>query len=167
MNNKGTTIVEVLVSIVLMSIVLIFLMALLSDLKNEDYLSNTRSKDALNRIEIIHLIETDMIDYGVNKITISNCSNNLCIRFDYKNNSNKQLKITNKEVIYDDEKWTLNSGNYQLNQITYYNYSNSYYHLFKMSIPATHDASSYRKLSLDLSYFDSSFDVVGVGTVIS
>ena len=40
MNKKGMTLMEVLVSLVLISIVMIFIVNLLSDLKNEGILSN-------------------------------------------------------------------------------------------------------------------------------
>ena len=62
MNKKGMTLMEVLVSLVLISIVMIFIVNLLSDLKNEGILSNKRNEDSLTRASLINVIEADLIN---------------------------------------------------------------------------------------------------------
>lgn len=60
-NNKGVTIVELLVSLALLSVVLMFLYNLLSNVtfeKNTDFIANSNQA---NRIDIINTIETDLI----------------------------------------------------------------------------------------------------------
>ncbi len=60
-NNKGVTIVELLVSLALLSVVLMFLYNLLSNVtfeKNTDFIANSNQA---NRIDIIITIENDLI----------------------------------------------------------------------------------------------------------
>ena len=60
-NNKGVTIVELLVSLALLSVVLMFLYNLLSNVtfeKNTDFIANSNQA---NRIDIINTIENDLI----------------------------------------------------------------------------------------------------------
>lgn len=167
MNNKGTTLVELLISLVLMSIVLVFLFALLSDLKNEDYLSNSRVEDTSSRTEILHLIQNDLLSNKLNNIKIiravSSSYTKIEVSFEYQSMT-KKLEVYNTKtgqdyVIYDREKWILSSGKYEFGKILYCDYSTSNYHLFKLSIPSTHDSSSHRKLSIDVTYLGNSFTV--------
>ena len=74
MNKKGMTLMEVLVSLVLISIVMIFVVNLLSDLKNEGILSNKRNTDSLTRASLINVIQGDLIN-NENYLTtfIKNC----------------------------------------------------------------------------------------------
>ena len=61
LNNKGVTIVELLVSLALLSVVLMFLYNLLSNVtfeKNTDFIANSNQA---NRIDIINTIENDLI----------------------------------------------------------------------------------------------------------
>ena len=62
MNKKGMTLMEVLVSLVLISIVMIFIVNLLSDLKNEGILSNRRNEDSLTRASFINVTEAEFIN---------------------------------------------------------------------------------------------------------
>ena len=62
MNKKGMTLMEVLVSLVLISIVMIIVVNLLSDLKNQDVLSNKRNEDTLTIASLINVIKSDLIN---------------------------------------------------------------------------------------------------------
>ena len=160
MNNKGTTLVEVLVSVVLIAIVMIFIFNLLSDLKNEDYLSNYRTQDSLNRTELIHLVENDFINMELLNVTSNNCgSDKMCITFEYKDKIGitriKQLEIKQNEIIYGDEKWLFNSK-IQLDGTVYCAKSNyNGYYIFNLNVPINHEATSARKLSIDISYLST------------
>ena len=66
LNNKGVTLIELIVSLALISIVMVFIFNLLIDLKAEDSLSSKRSTDALNRSTIIRLIQNDFLDKTIN-----------------------------------------------------------------------------------------------------
>ena len=74
LNNKGVTIVELLVSLALLSVVLMFLYNLLSNVtfeKNTDFIANSNQA---NRIDIINTIENDLIldnNIEIDKIIIT------------------------------------------------------------------------------------------------
>src|SRR5574344_789943 len=163
MNNKGTTLIEVMVSIGLIAIVMIFLFNLLIDLKAEDALSSKNNDEALNRATILRLINTDFIDKGISKITF--CDNKDCTKdflyfiFYFKDSSSKKLAVYTDHLIYDDtnttdspEGWKLSSGKYVLSSMKYC-YSNptgtSQYFL-EINIPVVHSTSTNLNFDLDI-----------------
>lgn len=129
MNKKGMTLMEVLVSLVLISIVMIFVVNLLADLKNEGILSNKRNEDTLTRASLINVIEADLIDSENYLVTFKkNCdqknsrNTKTCYEFVYKNNTSKYLYVSDIFIAYGTssnmEKWDLNYGNYDIDNIT-------------------------------------------------
>ena len=60
-NNKGVTIIELLVSVALVSVVLMFLYNLLSNVTFEKIIDFIASTNQANRIDIITTIENDLI----------------------------------------------------------------------------------------------------------
>ena len=68
MNNKGVTIVEILLSIIIMSIVLIILFSMLSNVRNEDEKNQIKSQYVVNQSLIVQAIEEDIINYGVKSV---------------------------------------------------------------------------------------------------
>ena len=84
-NNKGMTLIELLVSIVLLSTVLIFLFQLLNNLKAERENNNYASKNQVNRAEIITAIENDLNKYTLTFIEDKSNNNNLILNFGYLN----------------------------------------------------------------------------------
>ena len=67
MNKKGLTLVELIFSLALISIIMVFIFNLIGDLKTEDSLSKTRSEDSLTRSTVINLIQNDFIKIDLNK----------------------------------------------------------------------------------------------------
>ena len=134
MNKKGMTLMEVLVSLVLISIVMIFIVNLLSDLKNEGILSNKRNEDSLTRASLINVIEADLINtnpYLVSFIKncdqVSNKNTKTCYQFVFQNTQNnstqsKYLYINSNFIAYGPtnsmEKWELNYGIYDVDNIS-------------------------------------------------
>lgn len=80
-NNKGVTIVELLVSLALLSVVLMFLYNFLSNVtfeKNTDFIANSNQA---NRIDIINTIETDLIlDNNIEKDKNQTTENRLVLK---------------------------------------------------------------------------------------
>lgn len=163
MNNKGTTLIEVMVSVALIAIVMIFMFNLLVDLKNEESLSSKKSNDALNRSAIIHLIQNDIISKGIHTILFCNDANDTCdedhlfFTIDFVDRTTKKLIVAKKYMVYDNERWSLDSGSYELTKMTYCfrhdissNGVYSPYYFLNISIPVTHDATSRRKYGLDI-----------------
>ena len=134
MNKKGMTLMEVLVSLVLISIVMIFIVNLLSDLKNEGILSNKRNEDSLTRASLINVIEADLINtnpYLVSFIKncdqVSNKNTKTCYQFVFQNTQNnstqsKYLYINSNFIAYGPtnsmERWELNYGIYDVDNIS-------------------------------------------------
>ena len=162
--SKGTTLVEIMVSVMLISVILIFVFNILADLKNEDALSSKRSEDAIARASYTRIIQNDFIESTL--IGVSPCNEGiLCLNFNYrKNNVTKKLIIFDKYIVYDDEKWQLSYGNYIKNEasITYKvatrdaallsdsDVVNSSY--LKIFVPVTYNTTSNRKYDLELVY---------------
>lgn len=95
LNNKGVTIVELLVSLALLSVVLMFLYNLLSNVtfeKNTDFIANSNQA---NRIDIINTIETDLI--LDNNIEIDKNKDNILI---LKGTTTYKIVITGNTLAY-------------------------------------------------------------------
>lgn len=99
LNNKGVTIVELLVSLALLSVVLMFLYNLLSNVtfeKNTDFIANSNQA---NRIDIINTIETDLI--LDNNIEIDkNKDNILILKGTMKGTTTYKIVITENTLAY-------------------------------------------------------------------
>lgn len=72
MNNKGVTIVEILLSIIIIGIVLLILFNMLSNVRNEDEKNQIQSQYVVNQSLIVQAIEEDIVNYGVS--SVSECS---------------------------------------------------------------------------------------------
>lgn len=97
LNNKGVTIVELLVSLALLSVVLMFLYNLLSNVtfeKNTDFIANANQA---NRIDIINTIEHDLLND--NDISIDE-SQTKVTRLVLKGTKNYVISITENTVAY-------------------------------------------------------------------
>lgn len=68
LNNKGMTLLEIMISISLVSIVMIFTLNLLNDLRSEEYLGNDKTADLLNRSIISKKIQNDFITKGIKQV---------------------------------------------------------------------------------------------------
>ncbi len=71
-NNKGMTLVEIIVGVTLISIILIFLISVLITVRNEDERSRITSTLLMNQANIIKEIENDFIDLGL--VGIASCN---------------------------------------------------------------------------------------------
>ena len=97
LNNKGVTIVELLVSLALLSVVLMFLYNLLSNVtfeKNTDFIANANQA---NRIDIINTIEHDLLND--NDISIDESQTNVT-RLVLKGTKNYMIRITENTLAY-------------------------------------------------------------------
>ena len=155
--SKGTTLIEIMVSLALISIVLIFVFNILADLKSEDRESTRGAEDSIKRASYTRIIQNDFI---MNQLSgVSNCgssSNTLCFKFSFKKSGEKQLKITENKVIYDNEQWTLESSKYNLDKsktkFCYFPTGGSNDHLLKIIIPTNLNPNLSRKLDIELTY---------------
>lgn len=71
-NNKGMTIIEILISICIISIVVLLLFNMLIQVRNEDVSNQIQSNFVINQSTFIKELEEDIINYGVK--SVSSCS---------------------------------------------------------------------------------------------
>ena len=107
LNKKGNTLIELIISIALMSIVLVFLMHLLIDLNNTNTNNKFAKNNQINRTEIIKFIEQDLNKNTLTKIEDNSTSNTLIIKFLFKDNKESTITATNNTFTYE------NSENYK------------------------------------------------------
>ena len=110
MNKKGITLVEIVISVALISVVMLFLFRLLTDMQYErDHASYAKSNQQV-RASIIEHIQNDFRILGLKNVTIS--PDNRSINFTFENNVTKTLTITEYSLKYaDEETWELKKDN--------------------------------------------------------
>lgn len=81
MNNKGMTLVEIVISIGLVSIIMVFTLNLLVELRSEEALGSNKSNDLLNRSIIIRTVQNDFLNKEIEAIAETN---KIAGRDDYK-----------------------------------------------------------------------------------
>lgn len=136
MDRKGVTILELLISILLISVVILLLLKVMFSL---DAINNDKtyaSSDEISRTEIIKRIESDFLELKLNGIAIDGNK----IIFYYEDTS-KILTINGDKLVYDNESYPLNSENALYSSCTDYTYQlleNDYY-LININIPVLID----------------------------
>ncbi len=115
-NNKGVTLVEIIVSVVLISIVVIFIFNLMITVKNLNDTSNTSSTNIINKGIIIKKIEADFQNLGLVAV-------NKCIGTE---TAGVMVQNYNKDAYYC-LKFTYNQtdSNYKYGYLVYYSYYNT------------------------------------------
>ena len=164
--SKGTTLVEVMVSVILISIVMIFIFNLLVDLKSENELTARRSTDSINRASFTRLIQNDFIMESL--VGLKPCNKGIfCLDFTFKEKT-KRLFVEENRIIYDNELWQLTNGKYLKNNIKFSYYSTSSEsnevlngtdekdtHILKIVIPVTTNLSSNRRYDIELTHMSN------------
>lgn len=94
--NKGMSIVEIIISIAIISIVLILLFSILVQIRSEDQNNQIQSNFIVNQATFIKGIEEDIVNYGVESVgnctpTDANITNSLVSGFE---DAYKCVKIT-------------------------------------------------------------------------
>lgn len=116
LNNKGTSLMELIVSIALISVILVFMIRLLVDLNDTETNNDFAKNNQLIRAEIIRAIENDLNNKVITNIDgIGSTANNLIINFKFKDNTSSKIDATSNTIEYtntegDLRKWTLAEG---------------------------------------------------------
>lgn len=116
LNKKGSTLLELIISIALISVVLVFLMRLLVDLNNTETNNNYAKKNQINRAEIIRVVENDLNNNTITDINATESTeDNLKIQFKFKNGKTSVIKATKDKFTYtsSDESvrtWSIDGG---------------------------------------------------------
>ncbi|MEG0977344.1 MAG: prepilin-type N-terminal cleavage/methylation domain-containing protein [Clostridia bacterium] len=175
LNKKGTTLVELIISVALISVVLMFMFKLLIDINNDQTNNTFANKNQINRAEIIKTIETDLTNKTIKGIN-SNGSNktNLNINFSFSDGSTSKIIATENSFIYKsktsnniettNKKWTIESATLYTNSAkVYYSKDNNFYTLnINIEIHTTNDKNTFNNNNIlddiSLSYIGKTSD---------
>lgn len=118
LNKKGSTLMELVISIVLISVVLIFLMRLLVDLNNTETNNSYAKDNQIIRSEIIRTIENDFNENVLKAISdksdVEVDDKTLKVEFSFEK-GNSSLEVSEKSVSYTNidgntRRWTIKDG---------------------------------------------------------
>ena len=115
-NKRGSSLLELVISIALISIILIFLMRLLVDLNNTETNSVYAKDNQINRAEILRMIENDLNNNIIIDIDATTSTwYNLTIKFTFKNNKTSTIYATENKFYYKSSSnsiryWTIDGG---------------------------------------------------------
>lgn len=101
MNKKGTTLAELIISIALISVVLLFMIKLLIDL-NDAEANNTYAKDnQINRAEILRMIGNDLNNKNIVSINDSGSNETkLVINIEFTDRTSSKIEAEEKKIKY-------------------------------------------------------------------
>ena len=116
MNKKGTTLAELIISIALISVVLLFMIKLLIDL-NDAEANNTYAKDnQINRAEILRMIGNDLNNKNIASINDSGSNETkLVINIEFTDRTISTIEAEEKKIKYTDSDgkkrtWNIEGG---------------------------------------------------------
>lgn len=132
LNRKGMTLVELIISVALLSVVLGFLFKILLDVKYESDDAGFAIANQANRAEIIKEIQNDLIDYGgVQNIAVLE-KKVFLIFLDNSVANDIRISNDNKTITYKTKSWTIKDDNYEFGTISLENINSCY---AKLTIP--------------------------------
>lgn len=139
MNKKGVTILELLISISLISVVVLLLIRVMFSLSNINNAKDYASSDEISRTELIKEIESDFLKLKLKGINIKK-EDVTTITFIYEN-TQKELKVAQNKITYNNETRTLESENATYDLCPYYEYTeiDDNYYLVSLTIPVLID----------------------------
>ncbi len=131
LNNKGLTLVELIISIVLIVVVMLFMYKLLSDVNNEKNDDSYAQQNRVIRAEIIKKIEDDIFTKKLTNITDESTSGNLKIRFSFEDGTTSRILATSSTLTYEPtgyvasatsgknakQKWTMKECSLNVDQV--------------------------------------------------
>ncbi len=164
LNNKGITLVELVVSIGLISIIILFLFRLLVDLRYSNNNTDFNRIDQQTRAVILKTIQKDFIERKIIKIEDLTNGENLVLQFTYSDNSSAKLQVSKKSITYilgnDKETWELKEENaeFGIHCVKFSNNLTSEEELFFLQITIPVVMKSKPKNSID----DLEFFYIGV-----
>ena len=112
MNNKGFTIVELIVSFTLASIIVVLLFQLVLNLKEIQEYSDVKTKLLTKQSNISSKLNKNIYQKGISKIEECQDIPNYCLEFTFNDNSNSKLIVdkANQTITIDDNKFNLVEG---------------------------------------------------------
>ena len=126
MDKKGFTLMEIIVSVALLSIVMLLLFQLMIDLEYEDSHSSFAKDNQIKRATIIKRVEKDLMDKGLSLVSLNKASDYATLTFKYNNNTDSSVVVYENKISYGGETWVLESdgATYDFNNILITTYPN-------------------------------------------
>ena len=100
MNNKGSTLLELIISIALISVILVFMVRLLVDLNDSETNNKYAKKNQVIRAEILRTIENDLQNKIITDIRDNSTTSNLIITFKFNDNKESNINVL-KDISFD------------------------------------------------------------------
>lgn len=152
-NNKGFTLVEMLVSFTLSMILIMLLFQLIINLKDIYMLSGIKTELLNKQYLMTNKIYSDLIEKKV--IKIENCNNPLvCVEFTFQDGTIKKLEVddTNKTLSYDGYIIKLDNNSYFEAMDISTTYSQSNKKIFNANIPIYNDLYKNTNFGINIVY---------------
>jgi Tfp pilus assembly protein FimT len=127
-NKRGITLIEFIVSIALVAVVMIFLFNMLVDIQYTSKNGTFASDNQLNRASIVRAVMDDFTNLGLVGLTDSSTYGELVLTFRFQDGSSKVLTVSDKAVVYHDERWSMKSRNNRTSyqkRCVYYRFENA------------------------------------------
>ncbi|CDF20705.1 unknown [Clostridium sp. CAG:609] len=121
MNNKGSTLLELIISIALISVILVFMVRLLVDLNDSETNNKYAKKNQVIRAEILRTIENDLQNKIITDIRDNSTTSNLIITFKFDGNKESNINVLKDKLTYKNtdgktRTWTLKEGYFDITQ---------------------------------------------------
>ncbi len=100
LNNKGLTLVELIISIVLVVVVMLFMYKLLSDVNNEKNDDSYAQENRVIRAEIIKKVEDDIFTKKLVQITDNSINDKLVIGLAFDDGTTSTIEATSTTFTY-------------------------------------------------------------------
>lgn len=115
-NNKGVTLVELIICITLISIIMMFLFKLLADIRYNDKNIDFNRDNQLQRAVIMKLVQDDFLDKKLIGLSdTKSTESELVLDFIYQTKPNATLRVSANNISYTNslgtEKWALPNDN--------------------------------------------------------
>ena len=120
MNKKGMTLVEVIISVGLIAIVMLFLFSLLIDIEYENKHASYLKENQVNRATIIKTVQEDLLNNKLNDVSISTNANTSSINFIFENFVSTMV-VNKDSITYGNETWPIETNG---NDEAYYDFEN-------------------------------------------
>lgn len=156
LNKKGSTLLELVISISLIAVILVFLTRLLVDLNNTQTNSDYAKNNQLIRAEILRSIENDLNSNTLIGITDASTSDTLVINFTFNSKTSKisttKDKFTYTSINGKTRTWTMDGGIIYPNKanLTYKKDSNNilYTLILDIEVHTSNDNNKYNNNNL-------------------
>lgn len=162
MKNRGITLVELIISVSLISIVIIFLFKLLVDVRYINNRVDYARGNQQTRAVILKMVQDDFLDYGLVGLNDTNSTTTkLVVNFTFQGGKTGKLEVGSNYVSYKKangktEKWNLEQINsdmkYNVRCVTYKkNYDGDFFSVW-FKIPLNYKSNSQNVID-DLEFF--------------